>query len=99
MANTLARQRPSIGDTCQSGKMATVEYTIFVLKFPLCLTTVSNIMSVIVKWCSGVVCNWCVSLDIALILALETGLCSLPHIVPNDPRTELQEQSEHQLKT
>ena len=24
----------------------------------------------IVKWCSGIVCNWCLSLDIALILAL-----------------------------
>ena len=24
----------------------------------------------IVKWCSGVSCNWCVSLDIGLILAL-----------------------------
>ena len=23
-----------------------------------------------VKWCSGIACNWCVSLDISLILAL-----------------------------
>ena len=35
------------------------------LTFRLCLTTVSNIM--IVRWCSGVTCNWCVSMDIVVI--------------------------------
>ena len=39
------------------------------LKFRFCLTTVSNIM-IIVNWCSGVACNWCVWLDNGLILAL-----------------------------
>ena len=25
----------------------------------------------IVKWCSGIACNWCVSVDVGLILALK----------------------------
>ena len=28
----------------------------------------------IVKWCSGIQCNWCVSLDIAKMLALKSCL-------------------------
>ena len=31
----------------------------------------------IVKWCSGVACNWCTSLDIALSLALNIKLVIL----------------------
>ena len=27
----------------------------------------------IVKWCSGIKCNWCVSLDIAKMLSLNSG--------------------------
>ena len=45
-------------------------YYFLCFKFRFCLTTVSNIMT-IVKWCSGVACIWCVSLDIGLILALK----------------------------
>ena len=51
------------------------------LKFRFCLTTVSNIM-IIVNWCSGVACNWCVWLDNGLILALIVMfvlLCRLRH--------------------
>ena len=41
---TLAWQRPSLGDSCKSGKMATLLNSLF---------SVSNIM-IIVKWCNGI---------------------------------------------
>ena len=30
------------------------------------------LLSIIVKWSSGITCNWCVSLGIALVLALKS---------------------------
>ena len=46
----------------------TVEFYLCMFKMSF-LRNVLNIMILIVKWCSGIVCNWCVSLDIAIILA------------------------------
>ena len=44
----------------------TVELCFFLLKY--CVKDYDYI----VKWCSGISCNWCVSLDIAYMLALTT---------------------------
>ena len=68
MADTLARQRPSIGHACQSGKMATLlNSQLFVFKKKFVPNYCVKYDDYIAKWCSGIVCNWCVSLDIALI--------------------------------
>ena len=53
------------------------------LKFRFCITTVSNIMVIIiVKWCSGIAYDWSASLYISYILALKcsvfcVGFCTL----------------------
>ena len=66
-ADTLARQRPRLGDACQSGKMASLlESLFFVFRISLLPNYRVNYYDYIVKWCSGIPCNWCVSLDIAL---------------------------------
>ena len=58
----------SIGGACQSSKMAALLNSLsFVFKYVFLPT-----YDYIVKWCSGIQCNWCVSLDIAYILALTT---------------------------
>ena len=43
------------------------------LRFPFCPGTVSNMVIIIVNWCSLINCNWCVSLDIVQMLALRQG--------------------------
>ena len=68
----VAWQRRSLGD---AAKVAIWRHgwiqKISCLKFRFCITTVSNIMIIIiVKWCSGIACDWCASLDISSILAL-----------------------------
>ena len=54
------------------GKMVTLLDSLFFVFTILFLPNYSvNYYDYIVKWCSGVACNWCVSLDIALILAIK----------------------------
>ena len=76
MPGTLAWQRPGLDDACQSGEMAPLLNSLF-LVFEISLLPSycanSNVM-IILNWCSGIACNWCVSLTIALILALTTRL-------------------------
>ena len=61
------------GDTCRSGKMAILLnslYFMFNISFlPNCSV---NYYGYIVKWSSGIACDWCAPLDIAYILALIT---------------------------
>ena len=75
MPDMLAWQWSGLGDACQSAKMAPLLNSLFFpcLKFRCCV----RYYDYIVKWCSGIVCNWCVSLDIALILALSFYQSSL----------------------
>ncbi len=64
----VAWQRRSLGDTAKVARCQHQWINHFsCLKFRFCVTTVSNI---IVKWCSGIACDWCASLDISSILAL-----------------------------
>ena len=84
MPGTLPRQRSGIGDSCQSGKKATLlNASVFLFEMSF-LTTVSNsmIMPYVVKRSSGVSCNWCVLLDIALILVLtiDTTIAKNSHV-------------------
>ena len=71
MPGTLAWQRQSLDDSCQSGKKAAVELIIFhVHNFLSALKYRVKYYDYIVNWCSLIYCNWCVSLDIAQMLAL-----------------------------
>ena len=55
----------------QSGKMATLLNSLFfVFKISLLPNYHFTYYDYVLKWCNGVTCNWCVSLDIGLILAL-----------------------------
>ena len=59
-----------LGDACQSGKMAKLLNTLFfVFKISLLLNYHVKYYDYIVKWHSRIAGNWCVSLDIGLILA------------------------------
>ena len=58
------------GDTFQCGKMATLLNSLFFVFKSFLPNYRVKYYDYIVKWCNGVACNWCVSLDIALILAL-----------------------------
>ena len=73
MPDTLAWQRLRLGDACQSGKVAALLKSFFSgLEFLFLPNYRANYYDmIIVKWCSGIACNWCVSLDIALMLALK----------------------------
>ena len=54
---------------CRHG--TTVELLFFVFEISLELPNYRvKYYDYIVKWCSGLACNWCVSLDISIILAL-----------------------------
>ena len=56
MQGTLAKQRPRMGNACQSGTVATLLNSLFsCLKFRFCLITESNIMVILYMWCSSVV--------------------------------------------
>ena len=72
MAGTLAWQQPGLGDACQNGKMAILlNALLFLFRISLLFDyRVKYYDYIIVEWCSGVACNWYVSLDIALVLAL-----------------------------
>ena len=61
----------SIGSSCQTGNMAALLNSLFFVFKHLFLPKYRVIYyDYIVKWCSGISCNWCVSLDIASMLAL-----------------------------
>ena len=71
MPGTLAWQRPGLDDACQSGKMATLlNILLSVSKMLLLPDCRVKYYDYFVKWCSGVACDWFVSLDVGLILAL-----------------------------
>ena len=57
---------------CQSSEIATLLISLcFVFKiWFLSIYCVKYYDYIVVKWCRGIYCNWCVSLDIANILAL-----------------------------
>ena len=62
--------RTGLGDACQSGNMSILLNSLFfVFKISFLPNYCVKYYDYIVKWYSGVACNWCVSLDIALILA------------------------------
>ena len=70
MPGTLAWQRQSPDDSCQSGNMAALLNSLFfVFKISFLPKSRVKYYDYIVKWCSGIQCNWCVSLDIDYILA------------------------------
>ena len=76
MPGTLAWQRPGLGDACKSGKMVTLWNSLFfVFKMLLLPNYRVKYYDYIVKWCISIACNWCVSLDICLILALTNCVC------------------------
>ena len=63
-AGTLVWQRRSLHDSCQSGKMAALLNSLFfVFKISFLPKYRVKYYDYIVKWCSGIECNWCVSLD------------------------------------
>ena len=62
----VAWQRRSLGDGCESRKMATPMNTLFfVFKISLLRNYHVKYYDYIVKWCSGITCDWSASLDIA----------------------------------
>ena len=67
MPGTLAKQCPGLGDACQSGKLATLTVLnslFFVFRILLLPNYRVKYYDYIAKWCSGVACDWCASLDI-----------------------------------
>ena len=73
MYTTINWTRQSIGGACQSSEMAALLNSLsFMFKYVFLPTYRVKHYGHIVKWCSGIQCDWCVSLDIAYILALTT---------------------------
>ena len=73
MSVTINWTRQSIGGAWQSSEMAALLNSLFfVFKHVFLPTYRVKHYDYIVKWGSGIQCNWCVSLDIAYILALTT---------------------------
>ena len=68
----VAWQRRSLGDPAKVARWRNRWIHHFLcLKFRFCVTTLSNnYYDYIVKWCSGIACDWSASLDIAWVLAL-----------------------------
>ena len=58
-----------LGDACQRGKMVTLLNSIFSV-FKISPNYSVKYYDYIVKWCSGIACDWCALLDTGLILAL-----------------------------
>ena len=74
MSGTVARHRLRLGDACQSGEMVTLFNTLsFVFKISFLPNYSVKHYDYIVKWSSGIACNWCVLLDTALVLAFMSG--------------------------
>ena len=71
MPRMLAWRRAALGHACQSGNMAILLTSLlFVFKILFLRKYRVNYYDYIIKWCFGIQCNLCVSLDIAHILAL-----------------------------
>ena len=70
---TLIWPRESLGSSCQSTEMATLLNSIS-FGFKILFLPKYRVIyyDYTVKWCSLINCNWCVSLDIVYILALNT---------------------------
>ena len=86
MPGTLAWQRQSLDDSCQSGMMAALMNSLFfVFKISLLPKDRVKYYDYIVNWCSLINYNWCVSLDIAQILALTATTCDGFYQVLSDP--------------
>ena len=65
-------QRPSLGDACQSGKMATLLNSLFlVFKISVVLNYSVKYYDYILKWWCGAAGNWYVSLDIGVNFGLK----------------------------
>ena len=58
----------------------TVEFIIFRFEISFLPKCCVKYYDYVVKWCSGVACNWCISLDIPFILALKTTMFT-QHII------------------
>ena len=66
MPGTLAWQWSGVGDPRKSNEMATLlNSLLFVFTFSFMPTDRVKYYDYIVKWCSLISCNWCVSLNIA----------------------------------
>ena len=73
---TLNWPRQSLGGACQSSKMAALLNSLsFAFKNSFLPKYRAKYYDYIVKWCSGIHGNWCVSMDISYILAL--NMCAL----------------------
>ena len=71
MSGTMVWQRPDIGDACQSGKIATLLISIcFVFNISLLPNYRVKYYECDAVQCMRVACNWCPSLDTALVLGL-----------------------------
>ena len=76
MPRTLAWWRAGLDHACQSGNMAILLTSLlFVFEILFLPKYRVNYYDYIIKWCFGILCNWCVSLDIAHIFALRYCLC------------------------
>ena len=72
MPCTLAWWRAGLVHACQSGNMVILLTSLFFVSTILFLPKYCvNYCDYIIKWCFGIKCNWCVSLDISQILALK----------------------------
>ena len=75
----------SLGDPRQSGNMAPLLNPLFlVFKNSLLPNYRVKYYDYIVKWCSGIACNWCASLDIAYFSTL-TCRIDVVLFIPVDP--------------
>ena len=71
MPRTLAWRRAGLDHACQIGNMAILLTSLlFVFEISFLPKYRVNYYDYIIKWCFGIQCNWCVSPDIAHILAL-----------------------------
>ena len=69
---------PDISDACQSGKAVTLLNSLFFVFRILFLCNYRvKYYDYIVKWCSGIAYNWCVSLDIGLVSPLRCSFSLL----------------------
>ena len=85
MPATLILPQRSLGCSCQTGNMAALLNSLFfVFKISFLPNYRAKYYDYIVKWCRGVACNWCVSLDIGLTLALS----SLNHVSANNGHSD-----------
>ena len=71
----MPRTRAGLDHACQSGNMAILFTSLlFVFEIFFLPKYHVNYYDYIIKWCFGIQCNWCVSLDNAHILAGITNI-------------------------